>query len=110
MAASGFATFDTANFDAQVLGRDGLTLVDFWSESCIPCRQLSRVLEQLAVEIPRDVLIGKVNTDQNPDLLARFGLRGVPALLFFKNGALVETRTGVDRRQVLKKSIEMHAA
>jgi thioredoxin 1 len=110
MSGADFAIFDAANFDAQVLRRRGLTLVDFWSESCIPCRQLSRILEQLAGEIPGSVLIGKVDSDRNPDLLARFGVRGVPALLFFKDGELVETRTGVDRRQVLKKSVELHAA
>lgn len=109
MSAAAIATFDEANFDAQVLQRDGLTLVDFWSESCIPCKQLSRVLDQLVEEIPGSVLIGKVNSDQNPALLARYNLRGVPALLFFKDGTLVETRTGVDRKQVLKKAVETHA-
>jgi thioredoxin 1 len=110
MPSSDFATFNTANFDQRVLQRSGLTLVDFWSESCIPCRQLSRILEQLAGEIPDNILIGKVNSEQNPELLVRFGVRGVPALLFFKNGDLVESRTGVDRRQVLKRAVEMHAA
>jgi thioredoxin 1 len=109
MSAAAIATFDEANFDAQVLQRGGLTVVDFWSESCIPCKQLSRLLDQLVEEIPESVLIGKVNSDQNPALLARYNLRGVPALLFFKDGTLVETRTGVDRKQVLKKAVESHA-
>jgi thioredoxin 1 len=109
MAGPGFATFDQANFDAQVLKRGGLTLVDFWSETCIPCKQMSRLLGELVNEVPAGVLIGKVNSDQNPELLARYGVRGVPALLFFKDGILVETRTGVDRKQVLKKAVEAHA-
>jgi thioredoxin 1 len=107
--AQQIAVFDEANFDAQVLGRGGLTVVDFWSDTCIPCKQLSRVLEQLAQEIPEGVVIGKVNSEQNPGLMARYGVRGVPALLFFKDGALVETRNGVDRKQVLKKTVEAHA-
>ena len=107
--AQQIATFDEANFDTQVLQRVGLTVVDFWSETCIPCKQLSRVLEQLAQEIPEEVVIGKVNSDENPGLMARYGVRGVPAVLFFKDGALVETRNGVERKQVLKKSVEAHA-
>jgi thioredoxin 1 len=109
MAASALAHFDDANFDAQVLQRGGLTVVDFWSETCIPCKQLSRVLEQLAEEIPESVVIGKVDSDKNPGLMERYNVRAVPSLLFFKDGALVETRTGVDRKQVLKKSVEAHA-
>ncbi len=109
MAARAFATFDDANFQAQVLGREGLTVVDFWSQTCIPCKQLSRVLEQLSEEIPETVLIGKVDSEATPGLMERYNVRAVPSLLFFKDGALVETRTGVDRKQVLKKSVEAHA-
>jgi thioredoxin 1 len=109
MAGTDLAVFNEANFDAEVLRRGGLTLVDFWSESCAPCKQMSRLLGELAGEVPQEVLIGKVNSDQNPGLLARYGVRGVPALLFFKDGVLVETRSGVDRKQVLKKAVEAHA-
>lgn len=108
MAGNAFPVFDDANFDAQVLARGGLTVVDFWSETCVPCRQLTRVLEQLAEEIPATVVIGKVDSDKNPGLMARYNVRAVPSLLFFKDGALVETRTGVERKQVLKKSVEAH--
>lgn len=109
MAGQGLATFDEANFEAQVLRRGGLTVVDFWSETCIPCKQLTRVLEQLADEVPDSVIIGKVNSDQNPALMERYNVRAVPSILFFKDGAVVETRTGVERKQVLKKSVEAHA-
>jgi thioredoxin len=109
MSEAGFPVFDQANFDAEVLARPGLTVVDVWSPSCVPCRQLSRLLGALATELPAGVRIGTVNADENAALLARYHVRGVPTLLFFKNGAVVETRTGVDRRQVLKKAIETHA-
>ena len=105
----GFPTFTADNFDAEVLARPGLTVVDVWSPSCVPCRQLGKLLGQLATELPESVRIGTVNADENATLIARYGVRGVPTLLFFKNGAIVETRTGVDRRQVLKKAIEAHA-
>src|SRR5260221_10735498 len=109
MVQDAFAVLDEANFSAQVLQRDGLTIVDFWSASCVPCKQMDRLLTQLATEIPAAVLIGTVNSDQNPGLVERYGVRGLPTLLFFKHGQVVETRTGVDRRQVLKKLVEAHA-
>jgi thioredoxin 1 len=109
MTGSDFAEFDEANFDRAVLGRPGLTVVDFWSTTCAPCRQLSKVLDQLKPELPDNVVIGKVNADENTGLMERFGVRAMPTLLFIKDGAVVETRTGVDRRQVLKKIIETHA-
>jgi thioredoxin 1 len=109
VTGSPFATFDQNNFDAEVLAHCGLVLVDFWSEACAPCRQLSRLLGQLSEEIPADVRIGTVNADDSPSLIDRFGVRGVPTLLFFKDGIEVARRTGVDRRQVLKKLVETHA-
>lgn len=109
MALDDFSVFDDANFDAEVLGRDGLTVVDFWSKTCIPCKQLKKVLGQVSGELPEGVVIGTVDGDENHELLARYGVRGFPTLLFIKGGEVVETRTGVDRRQVLKKAIEEHA-
>ncbi|MBI3374534.1 MAG: thioredoxin family protein [Betaproteobacteria bacterium] len=109
MNASRFVVLHDSNFDLQVLARAGVSVVDFWSTSCIPCRQMTRLLQQLAGEIPPDVMIGQVDADSNPALVARYGVRALPTLLFFKDGALVETRTGIDRRQVLRKAIESHA-
>ncbi len=109
MNASQFPALDESNFGAQVLARAGLSVVDFWSATCIPCRQMTRLLQQIADEISPDVLIGQVDADSNPALVARYQVRGLPTLLLFKDGALVETRTGIDRRQVLRKAIESHA-
>ena len=109
MSQDEFAVFDDSNFEAAVLERDGLTVVDFWSETCVPCRQLKKVLGQVAEDMPEGVVIGTVNGDENHELLAKYGVRGFPTLLFIKNGEVVETRTGVDRKQVIKKTIEEHA-
>jgi thioredoxin 1 len=109
MAEGEFAAWNEQNFDAEVLERPGLTMVDFWSEGCVPCKQLTRVLKELANDIPPQVRIGTVKVNDNPGLTDRFGVQGTPTLLFFKDGALVETRTGVDRRQVLRKLVETHA-
>jgi len=104
-----FPEFDDQNFDDAVLRRPGLTVVDFWAEWCVPCKQMARLLDGLASELPAGVVVGKVDADRNPALVERYGVRAIPSLLFFKDGALVESRTGVDRRQVLKKAIEAHA-
>ncbi|MBL8385729.1 MAG: thioredoxin family protein [Burkholderiales bacterium] len=104
MSAS-FPALDEATFDAAVLARPGVSVVDFWSVSCVPCRQMTRVLQELAREVPASVLIAQVDTDAYPGLAERFGVRALPTLLFFKDGRLAETRTGIDRRQVLKKAI-----
>lgn len=109
MTGSEFAAFDESNFDDAVLKRPGLTVVDFWSTTCAPCKQLAKVLSQLQAELPEGVVIGQVNADENANLLERFSVRAMPTLLFIKGGQVVETRTGVDRRQVLKKIIETHA-
>ena len=109
MRSGAFTVFDESHFDAEVLRRKGLVVVDFWSNGCVPCKQLGRVLQQIAEELPGTVPIGTVDVRENPQLVKRWNVESVPTLLFFKDGALVETRTGVDRRQVIKKLIEAHA-
>ena len=73
MADNEFAVWTEENFDAEVLKQPGLTVVDFWSENCVPCKQLTRVLAQLATEIPASVRIGTVKVNDNPELAERFG-------------------------------------
>nr|NIS41169.1 thioredoxin fold domain-containing protein [Desulfuromonadales bacterium] len=84
MAQDGLVEFNEQNFDASVLQHDGLTLVDFWSQSCVPCRQLAKVLTQLAEEIPDGVQIGTVKAEENIALLDKYGVRSTPTLLFIK--------------------------
>ena len=90
----GFKKFSQHNFERDVINQKGLTVIDFWSESCVPCRQLAKILKQLVEEVPDDVTIGSVKAEDNIELL---------------DGELVETRTGVDRRQVIKKLVETYA-
>ena len=103
-----FHGLDEATFDAA-LAHPGLTVVDVWADGCVSCKQLGRLLEQLAPELPAGVQVATLNISTNPALADRFEVRSVPTLLFFKNGVLVERRHGVDRRQVIKKAIETHA-
>ena len=101
--------FDEKSFETDVLASDGLTVVDFWGKACVSCKQLRKVLNQLSDDVPANVRLGAVNATAYPDLAERYGVRGVPTLLFFKDGKVVDMRTGVDRRQVLKKLVETHA-
>ncbi len=109
MTGTDFPSIDEANFESQVAARQGLTLLDFWNQGCVPCKQLSRVLTELAPTLPQGVVIATVDAAANPGLAQRFAVRSVPTLVFLKDGAVVDTRTGVDRKQVLKKIVETHA-
>lgn len=93
-------------FQTEVLGSEVPVLVDFWAEWCGPCRQIGPALEELASEYEGKIKIAKVNVDENPDLPARFGVRGIPALFMFKDGELVSNRAGAAPKASLKSWID----
>ena len=93
-------------FDEAVVANQGVMMVDFWAEWCGPCRAVAPVLEELAKESSGSVTLAKVNVDENPNLPAQYGVRGIPALFMFKGGEVVSNRTGAAPKASLKGWIE----
>lgn len=94
-----------ANFD-QVLSTDKPVLVDFWAEWCGPCKMTNPIVKELAQEYGDKAVIAKINVDENPQITARFGVRSIPTLLFFKNGKLTDKQVGASPKSVLVKKLE----
>ncbi|MGF1926359.1 MAG: thioredoxin [Bacteroidia bacterium] len=86
--------FTDSNFEEQVLKSDKPVLVDFWAEWCGPCRMVGPVVEELSKDYAGKAVVGKVNVDHNPSIAAKYGIRNIPTILFFKNGEVVDKSVG----------------
>ena len=85
---------DDKSFEKEVLNSDSLTLVDFWAEWCGPCKMIGPALEEISDEMKEDVRITKINIDENPTTPQKYGVRGIPTLLLFKNGEVIAEKVG----------------
>jgi thioredoxin 1 len=83
-----------ASFDADVLKSDTPVLVDFWAEWCGPCKMIAPVLEEVAVSHAGKIKIAKLDVDDNREVAAKYGIRGIPTLMIFKNGELAAQKVG----------------
>ena len=93
------------NFQAEITKSDKPVLVDFWAVWCGPCQMMAPILHELEVEMP-DVQIGKVNVDEQMDLVRQFRVVSIPTLIIFKNGQEVQRMVGVTSKEELKDALK----
>ena len=108
MASDNVHTFTDGDFEETVIKAGGPVLVDFWAEWCGPCKRLAPTMDAIASDYLGKVTIGKLNVDDNPNTAFRFQVRGIPTLLLFKGGQVVESVVGVVGKDDLKKVIDKH--
>ena len=97
-----------SNFDDSI--KEGLVLVDFWAEWCTPCKMIAPVLEQLAQEWEGKVKLAKLNVDENPNVASRleYGIQGIPAMLLFQDGKLIDRIVGAFPKAVYIQFLQKH--
>ncbi len=94
MSSAQIAHITDEDFEPQVLQSDLPVLVDYWAEWCGPCKQIAPILDEVAREYDGRVKVAKINVDENRQVPARFGIRGIPTLMLFRNGNVEDTRVG----------------
>ena len=94
------------SFDSDVLNANGPVLVDFWAEWCGPCKQIAPALEELDKAMGDKVQVAKVNIDENPNSPSKYGVRGIPTLILFKDGEVAATKVGAIPASALKSWVE----
>jgi thioredoxin len=106
MASDNTLNFTDAGFDAEVLKSDKPVLVDFWAEWCGPCRMMTPTIDAIASEYQGKAKVGKLNVDDNGQTAMRYQIRGIPALLLFKDGKVVDQRVGAVGKSDLQKMLD----
>ena len=102
------AVFNDANFEAEVLQSDKLSVVDFWAPWCVPCLALGPTIDALSTEYAGKVNVGKVNVDENPNLSVNYGITSIPCVLFIKGGQVVDKQVGAAPKPAFDKKIQQH--
>ena len=97
-----------SNFDDEVVKSDKPVLVDFWAEWCGPCKMIAPSVEKISEEYSNKLKVGKLDVDSNPNISSTFGIRSIPTLLIFKNGAPVDQIVGAVSKEVISSKVENH--
>ncbi len=102
-------TITDASFENEVLKSTQPVLVDYWAESCGPCKMIAPILDEIASEYIDKVKVTKLRVDENPDTSPKYGIRGVPTLMLFKDGKVIATRLGAVNKEQLTGFINSHS-
>src|SRR5262245_32022262 len=108
MASEHIQTFTDGNFDSDVLKAAQPVLVDFWAEWCGPCRAMEPSIHALAGDYVGKVSVGKLNVDDNPSITMRYMVRGIPTVMLFKGGQIVDQVVGLVDKGALKQMLDKH--
>ena len=100
--------FNDSNFDSEVVKSDEPVLVDFWAEWCGPCKMIAPSVEKISEEYSDKLKVGKLDVDSNPNISSTFGIRSIPTLLIFKNGAPVDQIVGAVSKEVIASKVDNH--
>ncbi len=106
--AGSVITLTESNWNEEVINSDVPVLVDFWAPWCGPCRIIAPIIEEIAEEFGDKIKVGKLNTDENPNIAMQYGIRAIPTVILFKNGEVVDTRIGVQPKDALKQMVMSH--
>ncbi|MXP51415.1 thioredoxin TrxA [Pantoea sp. SoEX] len=98
------------NFDENILKSDVTALVDFWAEWCGPCKTMSPIIDEIAEEYKDKLLVAKLNVDENPGKAQKYGIKGIPTLILFKNGKNLATKVGSLSKAQLKEFLDKNLA